>query len=254
MGKKLKVLLTGAHGRVGKTFLEEYEKRYNKNYEIILGVHRKTSKKGKYKQRKIELTNLKTLKKALKGIDVVIHLAANANPNASFKETLNPNIIGTYNLFEAAKQAKCSRVVFASSVHAIQGYGHNHQVKHTENPRPIDLYGASKVYGEALCHVFFSQFGLSCLAIRIGAFTSNDRLRNVCFSRHDYDHIISQRDLSQLIHKCIIAPKKVKYGILSGISNNKKKDMELAFAKKLVGYSPKDNADKLCKSIKKMTK
>jgi len=252
MKKRKKVLITGANGRVGEKFIEEYLNHYYQDYDLILGTRKKA--KTNLEQRKIELANINSLKKALKGIDVVLHLAANPSPESTFMQTLDANIIGTYNLFEAAKQMKCSRIIFASSVHAIQGYGHGHKVKHTDNPRPIDLYGASKVYGEALCHVFFSQFGMSCLAIRIGAFTSNNKLRNICFSRHDYDHIISQRDLGQLFHKCIVAPNKVKYGILSGISNNKEKDMEIAFARRLVGYKPKDNADQLCKYIKKMTK
>ena len=60
--------------------------------------------------------------------------------------------------------------------------------------------------------------------------------------------------MGQLINKCIIAPAKIKYGILSGISNNKKKDMDLKLAKKLVNYVPKDDAYILCKQIKKPAK
>ena len=53
-----------------------------------------------------------------------------------------------------------------------------------------------------------------------------------------------------MIHKSIIAPEKVKYGILSGISKNKRKYMDLKFTKKLVGYSPNDDAFALCKKLK----
>jgi len=249
---KKKVLLIGAAGRVGEGFMETYlgSKAYQKSYDLILGVHSKKFKSVDFKVRYLSLTDERSLKKAMKGVDVVVNLAANASADAAFKDLVKPNLIGAYNVFEVALKVGCKRVVFASSVHAIQGYGHGYKVGAKDVARPIDLYGATKVFGEALCYIFSSQHNLSCLAIRIGAYTSDERLRNVCFSRHDYDHVISQRDMGQLIHKCIVAPSKVKYGILSGTSKNKKVDMDLKSSRKLVGYSPKDNADELCKKIK----
>lgn len=253
MKKRLKVLLLGATGRIGTGFREEYSKHkdYQKKYELILGIHKSKCKDKKFKIRKVSLDSIENLKKAMKGIDIVVNLAANPSPNANFKELLKPNIIGTYNVFEAARQAKCLRVIFASSIFAVKGYGHGKQVKSSDAPEPIGLYGASKVFGEALCYTFFSEYNISCIAIRIGAYTSNEKIGNVCFSRHDYDHVISQRDMAQLLHKTIIAPQKLKYAILSGISNNKKRDLDLKQTKKLVRYNPKDDAYELCKKIKR---
>ena len=92
---------------------------------------------------------------------------------------------------------------------------------------------------------------MSCLAIRIGAYVSNDQKKSICYTRKDYGHVISQRDFAQLVHKSIMAPKKVKYGILAGISNDKHRHMELKTTTKLVGYKPKDDVYKVCKAIKK---
>lgn len=253
MVRKLKVLLLGATGRIGTDFREEYlkNKDYRKRYELILGVHGKKLREKGFKIRPFSLENLDSLKKAMNGIDVVVNLAANPDPYSDFKSLIKPNLIGPYNVFEAARQSKCSRVIFASSIHAVKGYGHGKEVKSTDAAMPTGFYGASKVFGEALCYTFFSEYGLSCIAIRIGAYTADDKMRSVCFSRHDYDHVISQRDMAQLIHKTIIASKKIKYAILSGISQNKKKDLDLRQTKKLVGYKPKDDAYKLCKEIKR---
>ena len=253
---KKRVILLGAAGKIGTGFREDYlkNKDYQKKYELILGVHDKKFRDKNFKVEHVELNDIKTLEKAFNGIDIVINLAANPNPDAEFKDLIKPNLIGAYNVFEAARISKCKRVIFASSIHAVEGYGHGKQVKDTEAPRPIDFYGVSKVFGEALCYAFFSKHGLSCLAIRIGAYASDDKMRTTCFSRHDYDHVISQRDMSQLIHKCIIAPEKVGYGILSGISDNTQKDLDLKTAKRLVGYEPKDNAYSLCKKIKEPIK
>jgi len=79
---------------------------------------------------------------------------------------------------------------------------------------------------------------------------SNDKRKSICYTRSDYGHIISQRDMAQLIHKSIMAPIKIKYAILSGISKDKHRHLELRSTKKLIGYDPKDDAYKICKVIK----
>ena len=251
MSKK-KVLILGATGRVGLSLMEEYFRKYKNDYEIILGYHKSESEYN-VESRKINLMDINSLKKAMNGIDVVVNLAANSNEKAEFSEIVEPNIVGAYNVFQAALDAKVKRVVFASSVHAIKGYELGYEVKHNDVPKPMNYYGASKVFGEALCHVF-AQKGLSCLAIRIGAYLPDEERKVVCYAREYYDYVISQRDFAQLLSKCILAPEKVKFGILSGISNNKKKYMDLKFTKELVGYEPEDDFYEICEEIKRREK
>ncbi len=244
--KRKKVLLLGATGRLGPSLVEEYLKEHQTDYEIIIGIHKKGEHYG-LKTRKFHLTNIPSLKRAMKGMDVVVNLAAQSNPEASFEEILNPNIVGAHNVFEAARQSKIKRVIFASSVHAIRGYEIGEKVRHNYVPKPTDFYGASKVWGESLCYIYSRKYNMSCIAIRIGAYVSDDLRQKVCLGRENFDYLISQRDLLQLIHKCVIAPKKLRYAILSGISNNHNKYMDLEYTKKTVGYKPKDDVQKMCK-------
>lgn len=248
-----KVLLLGAAGRVGTGFSEEYlkNKDYQESYELILGVHSKTFKDDNFKIRDVSLEDIKSLKKAMRGVSVVINLAANPSPAAEFKDLIKPNLIGAYNVFRAALDAECDRVIFASSVHAVGGYEKNYEIKSEDAPKPLDLYGATKAFGEALCYTFSSKYGLSCFAIRIGAYSADEKIRSVCFSRKDYEHAISQRDMGQLIHKSIIASKKIKYGVLNGVSRNRKKDMDLKTTTKLVGYEPQDDVYEVCEGLNK---
>jgi nucleoside-diphosphate-sugar epimerase len=246
--KKRKVLLLGGTGRIGPGIIKEYCDNYLKKYDLVLGYHKKKPK-GKLKSVKVDLNKIDVLKKAFRGVDVVINLAANSAPSAKFEDIVKPNLVGAYNVFEAARLAKCSRVVFASSVHAIKGYPHGREIKGSEATLPLNFYGASKVFGEALCKVFSTKYGLSCLAIRIGAYVSEDEKSVICNTRKDYDYVISQRDMGQLIHRCVVARKSLKYGIFSGISDNDHKRMELKHTKKVLGYKPKDDAFEECKAI-----
>ncbi|MDQ6860084.1 MAG: NAD-dependent epimerase/dehydratase family protein [Verrucomicrobiota bacterium] len=67
------------------------------------------------------MSDLEQMKQACRGIDTVLHLAANPSLSATCDSILPDNIVGTYNTFVATKSAGCRRVVYASSIHAVSG-------------------------------------------------------------------------------------------------------------------------------------
>ena len=91
---------------------------------------------------------------ACTGVDVVVHLAADPNPGSDWETSLLPrNVIGCYNAFHAAHQAGCSRIVFASSVNAVNGFEaenwHGATGLGVDTPVwPVNVYGAAKCFGE----------------------------------------------------------------------------------------------------------
>lgn len=108
-------------------------------------------------------------------VDTVVHLAADPRPSGDFHTSLLPsNVVGVYNAFEAARQAGCRRILFASSVHAMLGYpidwsngGTGEGTDNTKPPNPQNTYGATKVWGEALCRKYSNADGLSCIVMRV---------------------------------------------------------------------------------------
>ena len=114
-----------------------------------------------------DIADLEAIKPAFSGIDAVVHLAAAVGGGASWPDILAGNVIGTYNVFEAARLAGVPRVVYASSGATVSGcereppYRGLAQGRYEEAPawpiltheaalRPVGLYGCSKVWGEAL--------------------------------------------------------------------------------------------------------
>ncbi len=98
---------------------------------------------------------------------------------------LRNNIVGTYNVYEAARLAGVERVVFASSNHAVGMFeldgapgiyevDDERRVDHTAEIRPDSLYGVSKAYGEALGRMYVERHGLRVFCLRIGAVREND--------------------------------------------------------------------------------
>jgi uronate dehydrogenase len=104
------------------------------------------------------------------GVDVVVHLAGDANPEASWESLLADNIQASYHVASAALQASCRRLIVASSVHAVSA-SPKRPVGPDDPVAPANLYGVSKCFVEALAF-WCAHRGMSAAAVRIGAFQS----------------------------------------------------------------------------------
>jgi UDP-glucose 4-epimerase len=106
---------------------------------------------------------------ACRGMDVVIHLAANTGVAPSIADPRADclaNVIGTFNYLEGARAAGVRRFVFASSGATV---GECEPPIHELVPaRPVSPYGASKLAGEAYCSAYARTFGLATVALRFG--------------------------------------------------------------------------------------
>ncbi len=240
------VLLTGASGKIGRGFCAEYLAHYRDQYALRLGMHDASKADPRFDDiAEIEIQDFESMLGACRGVDTVVHLAASPDWQAPFCEKLvGPNIDGAYNTFEAARQSGCRRVVYASSVHAVMGHPLDFQAHHDDPARPDTMYGVTKVFGESLCSSFAYLHGMSCIAVRIGAYVGDDESHRVASNANPQflDIFVSQRDLAQLFHRCITAPDDVKYAIVHGVSDNRFKRMEIESTKALLGYNPLDDA------------
>jgi UDP-glucose 4-epimerase len=245
-----RVLVTGAAGNIGSYFAEHARDRY----QLRLMVRQ--SDEGIDAIRPFgevvygELADLDTLKRHCQGIDTVVHLAANPGPSATWDSLMEDNIRGTYHLFVAAKSAGCRRVIYASSIHAVSGYPADYQVHTTDPVNPGDLYGVSKCFGEAMARYMAEQEGLSAIALRIGAFQPQSSAEKPG-SLGMFDAWVSQRDLDQLINRCIEV-ENVQFAVLHGLSDNRFKRLDITDARELVGYAPQDDLTEANPELRKL--
>lgn len=233
------VLVTGSSGEVGSSFARHAAKRYDLRLLVRPGDSKTANIREFGTIVEGDLVDLDQLKRHCVGIDTIVHLAAEPDPSAVWSDLLESNIIGTYNLFVAAKAAGCRRVVFASSIHAVSGYPTEVQVKTTEPVNPGDLYGVTKCFGEALGRYMAEQEGLSVVCIRIGAFTALAEARTPALMPM-LDAYVSPRDLHQLIELAIEA-YHIRFALVHGISDNCFKRLDISDARTLLGYAPCDD-------------
>ncbi|MCL4457696.1 MAG: GDP-mannose 4,6-dehydratase [Nitrospirae bacterium] len=104
-----------------------------------------------------------------KGIDIVIHLAANTGVAPSVDDPradMETNIIGTFNMLESAKQNGITKFIFASSGAPLGEV--DPPIHEGKVPKPVSPYGASKLAGEGYCCAYFRTFGLKTVSLRFG--------------------------------------------------------------------------------------
>jgi NAD(P)-dependent dehydrogenase (short-subunit alcohol dehydrogenase family) len=233
-----KVLVIGAAGNIGSYFAEHS----NKRYDLRLMVRNNDDKDSVRRFGEIvtgDLVDLDGLKKLCAGIDTIVHMAGDPSPTATWQELLDANIIGTYNIFAAAKTAGVRRIIYASSIHAVSGYPPDYQV-HTNDPvNPGDLYGVSKCFSEALARYMAEKEGVSAICLRIGGFQPTEPMKGEK-GIGMLDAWVSRRDLNQLIEKCIDA-EHIQFAIFHGLSDNRFKRLDITDARELVGYAPQDD-------------
>ena len=243
------VLLTGAGGDIGTAFARAWLREHRDAYRLRPAYHRESSVDQRFDDAVVlDIEDRGAVLRACRGVHTVVHLAANPDWRADFcdreRGLVGPNIVGAYNVFDAAREAGVRRIVYASSVHAIMGYPVDFQAHADDPARPDTMYGVTKVFGEGLCSSFAYEHGMSCIAIRIGAFVRADDHARVRDSDNPQllDIVVSERDMTRLIHRCITAPDDVRYAIVHGLSDNRFKRMDLESTRRLLGYDPQDDA------------
>lgn len=105
---------------------------------------------------------------AVKGVTNIIHLAADTSVVDSVQNpqgNLEINVIGTFNLLQAAAKHHVKRFVFASTGGAIVG-DVSPPVHEEMAPNPISPYGASKLAAEGYCSAFWGAYGLPTICLR----------------------------------------------------------------------------------------
>lgn len=229
-----KVLITGASGHLGGMLFRSLAKI---GYINLIGTDLK--KKNIEKNQKFILANLKNFKAMLnvtKGVYAIVHFGSIPVEDTQ-SNILQNNIIGTYNLFEAARINKVKRIIFASSNHAIGFHRRTTRLNHLSNQRPDSHYGLSKAFGEELSRFYADKFNIKSMCIRIGTCLKAPE------DRRHLSTWISYEDLTQLVN-IGIKHKAIHNEIVYGVSKNKKSWWNNLRAYQL-GYKPKDSADRV---------
>jgi NAD+ dependent glucose-6-phosphate dehydrogenase len=233
-GAKRRVLITGAGGRIGGHLSNSLKERYDLRLHYF---HTFPEHPPVDDWIRADIADFNQMAPAFEGIDAVVHMAGQPSTSASWEEVHEQNIVGTYNVLEAARRAGVRKVVFASTNHVMGMYDRDQQWPvHASMPvRPDSLYGVSKAFGENLGRHYADQFGLQVICLRIGWFLPHP---HDDFARWSW---LSPRDCTQIVWKAIEAD--LAFGIYYAISGNGQRRWDITDTMVHLGYIPEDDGE-----------
>lgn len=234
----MKLVLTGAAGRLGSYLREPLAAMADSlvSSDIADGVGQLFPGET-YVQ--ADLSDLNAMLDLMDGADMVVHFGAHGD-EAPFDTILGPNIIGAYNIWEAAYQKGVRRVVYASSIHAVGMHDRTHNIGTDVPHRPDTFYGLAKCFTEDLASLYWDKRQVESVCMRILSCAQVTSARAL-------GSWLSYDDLIHLVERCIDTPV-TGFSIVYGVSDNDRAPVDNTAAS-FLGYRPKDNAEQFAKNI-----
>jgi nucleoside-diphosphate-sugar epimerase len=233
--KRLRVLLTGAGGRIGPHILPTFREAFD------LRLLDRNPVPGPEPTVLTDLSDPEILREAMQEIDVVVHLAATSD-EAPFVEELVPNnVVGLYHILESARIAGVRRVVFASTVQAVGFYPAGTTIAASDAPRPVTLYGCTKALGETMGRHYHDKHQLEFIAVRIGWFLDYEapQLRRYQGAR---DIWLSPRDAAGILAASVTTPN-IGYAIVNATSRTDFERLSRRECREILGYDAVDSIE-----------
>ncbi|WP_049914616.1 NAD-dependent epimerase/dehydratase family protein [Haloterrigena salina] len=269
------VLVTGSYGRCGTAIIDHLhdDDRYEFTY-----FNRSDREEGPYAEYETvvgDVADYETLREACEGQDAVVHLAAYPYTDGDWTDIFRPNIVGMYNVLEAAREAEVESVIFGSTNHVMGMYeienapeiyerDHDLVIDHTDPVRPDSYYGASKSFGEDLGRYYIEdcEYPKQFYALRICSVRSEEYDHPYgdaeigveegdweCGSDEYEEQVArmkatwqSRRDFAHQID-CCLRDDSVEFDIFSGVSDNRRRWYDLEHARARIGYDPQDDGE-----------
>ncbi len=227
-----RVLLTGASGDIGTRLRKLLRPIYP---ELILSDLKTPANLGPDETFvPADLSKFNEVSHIVNGAEGIIHLGG-FSVEGPWDTILNSNIIGAYNLYEAARQAGVRRIIFASSNHAVGFYPRSKTIAPDVTPLPDTRYGLSKMFGEGLAALYAYKHGIGTLAIRIG------NVGDQPLDKRRLSIWLKTEDLVKLIRIGLEKPDLL-YEIVYGMSDNDRAWWDNSRAREL-GYQPEGKSE-----------
>lgn len=228
-----RLLLTGAAGKLGRELrprLKAYCDTLRLSDRSALG------EAGPGEEAVLaDLADADAVSAVVEGVDAIVHLGG-VSTEQPWAPILAGNIVGAYNLYEAARRHRVRRIVYASSNHVTGFYRQDQVVSPRDPVRPDGLYGLSKAFGENLAQLYWDRHGLETVSLRIGSSFAEPVDRRMLCTWMSFD------DLERLVAAALGAAV-VGHTVIYGMSDNAAGWWDNTPARH-IGYRPQDSSDR----------
>jgi uronate dehydrogenase len=236
-----RVLVTGSTGAIGQPVCEHLLARGH----YVRGFARRPTP-GLQDYVEGDLSDRDKVRRAVEGMDTVLHLGAYPNDADFIDVLLEPNVRGLYHICDAAREFGIKRLMLASTLQTVTGHGYpeGRTIRIEDGPMPVNHYALSKVWAEQMGDMYARVYKLSVINARIGWLPRNPKEAAMLMkSRIGRDVFFSHRD-AQLFHeRCVesVAPAAGECVTVFAISRPQSQArLDLEPARRILGYEPHD--------------
>jgi uronate dehydrogenase len=180
------------------------------------------------------------LNAAVAGVGAIVHMAGQS-VEAPWQTVRDANIEGMFQLFEAARRHRVTRVVLASSNHAVGFTPWTDELAADAPARPDTLYGVSKIFAEALGRYYVDRYGMRVACLRIGTCDPQP------YDERSMATWLSPDDCARLVDAALRSTA-LTYAVVWGVSANTRRWWSLD-AGRAIGYEPVDDAEAYASSL-----
>jgi uronate dehydrogenase len=233
-----KIVLTGAAGRLGGYLRKPLAAKCKTLVSTDIAPLTDPLIKGESFVQ-ADLADYAKMSEIIKGADMVVHFGGHPDEKP-FEDILHANIIGCYNIWQAAHEAGVRRIVYASSIHAVGLHPKTTAINIHTPHRPDSYYGLAKCFAEDMAKLYWDKKGLEAVCLRILS------CANVTNSRA-LGSWLSYDDLIHLVERAVDTPT-TGFAVIYGVSNNDRSPVDNSGAS-FLGYRPRDNAEQFAEDI-----
>jgi len=230
-----RVLVTGAAGTIGSLICP-----FLQNHGFALRAFDRVPVKAVKDSISGRLEDLSSLRRAARGIDIIIHLAACADEADFISQLVPSNVIGIYNALEAARLEGVPRFILASSCQVADLVGRRELI--TVHDRfPTNHYGLTKLWAEDMGQLYSQQYGISVIAVRLGWVVRNQaELDEMISTPGGTALFLSHRDV-QSFFLCALQAGPVTFAVAYAFSKQMPEIFDMNVSKTLLHFKPRDH-------------
>ena len=224
-----KVLVTGSAGTVGRPLCEELGRRGHvvRAFDLAPTPGLADAVIG-------DVADAAAVSAAMRGVDAVVHLAAQPH-DRPFPELVGPNVIGVYNVMDAARAQAVKRVVIASSMMIVWGARGPEAPARVGDRRPSNHYALTKVWAEQMGEMYARRFGMSVLAVRLGWMVRNPDEARHMLELGIFDCYVSRADGARALAAAVEA-EGIAFEIAYAASRGGERVFDMEPARRLLGF------------------
>lgn len=228
-----RVLVTGAAGAIGQPVCRELSAR---GHEVV--AFDRVSVAGYPDAVLGNIADAEAVDRAMKGVGAVVHLAAEPN-DAPFDQLVEPNVLGLYQVMNAARAHAVRRVVLASTIQVLGWRRDTTVPASVTDAAPMNHYALTKVWAEAMGAMYARKHGISVICVRVAWMVRNPIEARKMVELNRPDLYLSPGDAARCFALAVEANGS-EFAVVYAASRGGEKLYDMEPTRSLIGYEPRD--------------